>query len=181
MKEIILVKGNNMEEITKSVISLISTSLTENNIIIVPDRYSLIVESMLFDVLNISATFNIKVMGINKLAKSIIKECGLDDFSFTKEQSLLLVRRAISECADKFTCFKKQLSVGFCEEIFSSITQFKTNKLSSSDVREIAENSPSLSAKMTDLAMIYECYEKYLNGRLDSAEVLNVFENQIKL
>ena len=82
MNEIVLVKGNSLENISKKVISLIPNDLNQENIIVVPDRYSLIVESMLFDVLNISATFNIKVMGINKLAKSIIKECGLDDFSY---------------------------------------------------------------------------------------------------
>ena len=170
-----------MEEVTKKVISTISASDGFDHFIIVPDRYSLIVESMLFDVLNIEATFTIKVLGINKLAKQIIKECGLDDFSYTKEQSLLFVRSAINSVCDKFTCFKKQLSTGFSEEVFSSISQFKTNKLGVEDIKNLTQTeNVSMKEKLFDLALIYEEYEKLLNGKLDASEVLNVFENLVE-
>ena len=52
-------------EATKEVIKEIDyKNLNEKNLVVVPDSFSMQAESLIFDVLNIKATFNISVVGI---------------------------------------------------------------------------------------------------------------------
>ena len=70
-----IITGQKLIDISQSVISEINdkkNNLSSQNIIVVPDRFSLLAEKMVFEVLNIKSSFNIRVMGITSLAKEII-------------------------------------------------------------------------------------------------------------
>ena len=46
--------------------------LTKDNLVVVPDTFSMQAENLLFDVLGTKSVFNARVVGISKLASSIL-------------------------------------------------------------------------------------------------------------
>ena len=105
MNKITIVKGEYLLDVAKGVIKQIDATkndLSVKHLCIVPDRFSLITEKLVFDVLGISSTLNISVLGINKLAKQIIKQAGLNCLYISDEESKMLVRRAMQKTKKDF-------------------------------------------------------------------------------
>ena len=51
--------------------------LAYQNLVVVPDAFSMQAEELIFDCLGIKTAFNIKVVGISKLAGTILRESGV--------------------------------------------------------------------------------------------------------
>ncbi len=148
-----------------------------NNIVIVPDKLSLLTEQSIFDALNIDAYFNIEVMGISKFANKIIEKNNLKTFQCSNLESKLLTLQAIQNVSEEFKCFSKKFTLGFVDEIYSKIEQIKSSNCEISCL--IDENaSQGTKLKFEDLRLIYKEYEKLRNGKLDSGCLLSLF-NQI--
>ncbi|MEG1751487.1 MAG: PD-(D/E)XK nuclease family protein [Clostridia bacterium] len=148
--------------------------------VIVPDRFSLICEKTIMDVCNVSAVFNVNVMGITRLADKIVSQSQLNPIIVSKQQGILLVRKSILNVYKKFVCFKKNLSPSFCEEIFASISQLKANLISPETLKQEIKNEKALSKKLFDLATIYQEYQLQLAGRFDACEFLTLSETLLK-
>lgn len=178
--EINLFKCSDLEECSKAVISSISPlhkDLSENHLVIVPDRYSLVTENMIFDVLNISSTFNINVRGISGLAEIILEEQNIKSECISKQQGLLLVRKAIADTSSEFKCFGKHISMGFVEEIYESISQLKSSEVTLEKLEESSRLADGgLKEKLNDLFLIYKRYEELLGDKLDSSRLLQVLD-----
>ena len=87
MKEIKLIVADNFQDMNAGVISKINVKdLSFKNLVIVPDRFSLLAEKLIFKTLNIKAYFNIEVMGISDLANMVFKKLGLNIQFVTKEE-----------------------------------------------------------------------------------------------
>ena len=85
-----VIYGDKLVDIAQGVIKNIDNKnidLSEDNIIVVPDRFSLVAEKLVFKTLNIKSTFNIHVMGITALARKIISSSGLDCVYADAEES----------------------------------------------------------------------------------------------
>ena len=95
--------------------------------VVVPDRFTLQAEKLLFDTLKIKATFNINIVGLSTLAGKILKENGSEQLGAT--EGVLLVQKIMLEEKDNFVYFKKTNSI-LCEEIFKTIQQMKSSKIS---------------------------------------------------
>lgn len=143
--------------------------------VVVPDRFTLQAEKLLFDTLKIKATFNINIVGLSSLAGKILKESGLEELSST--EGVLLVQKIMLEEKDKFCYFKKSNSI-LCEEIFKTIQQMKSSKISPLQIKENAR-SKNLSSKIKDIKLIYEKYEEQRGQKLDSDDVIEVFAKTI--
>lgn len=102
--------------------------------------------------------------------------------SSTEKQSvsalgtLILVRLAIIRVQSKLKCFK-DINFGLCEEIKNTISLLKSAGISCEEGFNVS--SQGLKAKLEDIFTIYREYENLLEGRLDSAGLLN--ELEIKL
>lgn len=181
MNEICVVLGNNFKDVNNTAIKLIDyKSFGCQNIVIIPDRFSLLMEKQIFNTLNISSSINISVMGISRFANSVFEKLNADFEYVSKQESLLLVRRAIMNKQNKLTAFKNKISVGLCEEIFNTITQLKSNQINFGEIEKINELlSASEKNKLYDIAIIFEEYEKLLGEKLDSTKILTVLEKYI--
>lgn len=146
------------------------------NIIIVPDRLSLICEQKIFDVLGIDVYFNLSVMGISKFAKMIIKESGLDAIECSNLTSKLITLKAIQNVCNDFKCFSKKYTLGFVDEIYAKIEQIKSSGV---DINDLYDENASIGTKLKfeDLKLIYNEYENLRGDRLDSGTVLELFTN----
>ena len=182
--EINLFKCSDLEECSKAVISSISPlhkDLSENHLVIVPDRYSLVTENMIFDVLNISSTFNINVRGISGFAEMILNEQNISGEFISKQQGLLLIRKAIADTVSEFKCFGKHISMGFVEEIYESISQLKSSEVSLEKLDESVNLADGgLKEKLNDLFLIYKRYEELLGDKFDSSRLLQVLDKIIE-
>ena len=117
LKILIANRTGGLFEYSLSSIKPFIDDISKENIIIVPDKLSLITEQTIFSALNIDAYFNISVMGISKFAFKIIKENNLQFLECTAIESKLIVLNAIQNVKENFKCFSKNYTLGFVDEI----------------------------------------------------------------
>ncbi|MBE7074759.1 MAG: hypothetical protein E7376_02115 [Clostridiales bacterium] len=150
--------------------------ISKENIIIVPDKLSLLTEQTIFSALNIDAYFNISVMGISKFANKIIKENNLQFLECTAIESKLIVLNAIQNVKEGFKCFSKNYTLGFVDEIYAKIEQIKS---SNAKIEDLIDENATLGTKLKfeDIKLIYCEYQKLLAGKIDSGELINLFNS----
>ena len=138
--------------------------------IIVPDKLSLFMEKFLFEQLNISASFDIKINTLNRFAK---RNCDVDsDKQISKTGSLLLIHRVLNENIEKFKTFRsKAYSFSYAENIFNTISQLKASKINPNEMENFVSGNDELNDKIHDLALVYKAYEDLKAGLLDSSDV----------
>ena len=138
--------------------------------IIVPDKLSLFMEKFLFEHMNISASFNIKVSTLNRFAK---KNVYIDaDKQISKVGSIILIHNILNENINKLQVLKsKAYSFSYAEEIFQTITQLKASKISVDEMKKFTSNDVQLLSKVQDLSLVYELYENGKAGLLDASDV----------
>lgn len=138
--------------------------------IIVPDKLSLFMEKFIFEQLNISASFNIKVSTLNRFAKrnlEIDKACQI-----SKIGAVLLMHKILNEHYNEFKIFKnKAYSFSYAEEILKTINQLKASKIDSAEMQKFKSNNAQLNCKIADLALIYDYYQQEKAGKLDASDV----------
>lgn len=157
-------------------VGLFCDDLSFENVIIVPDRLSLITEQKIFELLNVDVYFNISVMGISKFASKIIKENNLNFIECTNLQSKLLTLKAIQNTKENFNCFSKHYTLGFVDEIYAKIEQIKSSNI---NIEDLSDDNASLGTKLkfNDLKLIYNEYERLRGERLDSGSLLSMFNH----
>jgi len=142
----------------------------ENIDIIVPDKLSLFMEKFLFERLNISASFKIKVSTLNRFAK---KTCNVEkNKQISKQASIILIHKILNDNIDKLEVFKsKAYSFAYAEDIFKTIGQLKASKIGFEEMKTFSSKDEQLSNKIKDLAYVYEQYELNKAGLLDASDL----------
>lgn len=151
-------------------------NLSFNNIIVVPDKLSLYTEQKLFELLNIPIYFNVTVVGISKLANKIISENNIKYIQCTELESKLLTLLAIQNTSKSFKCFSKKYTLGFIDEIYAKIEQIKS---SNCKIEDLLDDNANIGTKLKfeDIQLIYNEYEKLRENKLDSGELLNLYNS----
>ena len=177
MNKINLIVANNLADANKAVISKINIKdLTKKNLVIVPDRFSLLCEKLIFETLGVDAYFNIEVMGVSGLARQVFENFNKKFEYVDKLESKIIIRKAFLNVQNKLCCFLDGVTPELIDLIFNAIVSFKTNKVSPQDVLARATENNFLSAKLKDLSCIFFEYERILAGRLDGSNVLTKLE-----
>ena len=93
-----------------------------------PDKLSLFMEKFLFELMNISASFNIKVATLNRFAK---KKCVIaKEQQISKVGSILLINKILNDNIDNLKAIKSKVySFTYAENIFKTIIQLKASKI----------------------------------------------------
>ena len=138
--------------------------------IVVPDKLSLFMEKFIFEQLNISASFDIKISTLNRFAKRGLE---LDKSSqISKIGSIILIHKILNEHYNEFAIFKnKAYSFSYAEEILKTINQLKASKINYLEMKGFKSANLQLNNKIADLALIYEYYETEKAGKLDASDV----------
>lgn len=138
--------------------------------IIVPDKLALFMEKFLFEKLQISASFNLKVSTLNRYAKKrcvVAKENLISDVG-----SVLLIHKIMNDNINNLTTLKsKAYSFSYAENIMRTINQFKASKITHEEMEKFTSTNTQLQNKILDLALIYREYESNKAGLLDSADL----------
>lgn len=168
--------GNNTQNLFIQSLKMVEPFLhdiKQHNIIIVPDKLSLICEQSIFEVLNIDAYFNLEVMGIGKFVQKILASCQLDTLSYNTIECKFLTHIAIKNVCKDFKCFSKNFTLGFVDEIYAKIEQLKSSKVDICDLYD-PNASEGTKLKYNDLKLIYNEYQK-IKIKPDANEILEMF------
>lgn len=157
----------------KQVTQKAESDIFSNVIVLVPEPKSIAVERELLDNSTTGAFSNIFVYSFVRLLSRIGK---FDESEFiSKQTSVMILRKIILDNLDKLVCYKKTAkTVGFAEKIYDTIQQFKSSSYSLEDVKKLAKNSSgALKLKMTDIAFLFDEYEReLLSGLFDDCDRL---------
>ena len=193
-----VVIGNNFKDVNQTAIKMIDVKNFQNYII-VPDRFSLLMEKLVFQTLKITSTLNISVMGISRFAGMVFEKLGISYDIVSKQESLLTLRAVMIKLKPELKFFKNSdIGVGLCEELFETIAQLKANKISANDLLEVLPKTTNIEKtikksetvenifktlnqvdKISDIALIFDEYEKFLEDRADSTRLLTYLEEAI--
>lgn len=168
-----MIKVKNVSSLYSSLYAAVQyckDKLNEKIEIVVPDKLSLFMEKFLFEQLNIPASFNLKVSTLNRFAK---KNLDVDKTNqISKIGSILLINRILNENIEKFSVFNsKAYSFSYAENIFRTIGQLKASKITADEMLKFNSQDEQLKNKISDLAIVYEEYEKNKAGLLDASDL----------
>lgn len=170
--------GDKLLECTKSVLHDLKANYNnfDRHIILVPDRDTMQIESMLFDILDVESTFKVEVLSFNRL---VYKSLGIQD-TLDKQGGIVLINKICSENKNKLKFFgRAKNKIGFATNIYETIMQIKSSNISCDEL-EVNSDDTFLVDKMKDIAFIYKEYEKYLeSGLTDGFTKLNIFLDKI--
>lgn len=166
-----------LEEVVKRA----ESNLFDDYIVIVPETKSIAVEREILSLSKSKAVANIYVYSFVRL----LNRFGLvsQDKVVSKQTCIMIIKKIISENADKLMCYKKtSRSVGFAEKIYDTIQQFKSSEVFPEDLKKVALTcTKSLKLKLEDIIYLYEEYEKTLKDRFfDDCDKLNLLVNFAK-
>ena len=173
-----MTKGIDITSASEQVVADIAPFVScfeEDQTIIVPDRYSLITEKLVFEKLGISSTLNIKVMGINRFASLILQKQNAMPKSMSNNGALIALGKAVYEEKDNFNFFpKSNIDVSFLQQIKNTISQLKTSEVTPEQLEKLADD------KIHDIYLIYKNYEEKQKTGVDLADFLDVFIQNIE-
>ena len=164
-----LVVGNNLNKVFKNVVAKIenSSSLDLENFVIVPDRLSLFAEKEIFSILNLTSSFNIKVLGISKLQNYFAPKIE----TLLGDESRLLIYSILKE--NNFEFIKPSFEIA--TEIFKIISQLKSSNVLAGEFLKNAQ-----SQKLQEIGKIFEIYEAK-KTKADQSDILNNIANNLDL
>ncbi len=171
--EIKLITGATAFEAAKNTIKQIDVSdFDKQNLVVVPDSFSMQAENLIFDCLNIKSTFNIEVVGISRLASKIMRNYNIPFQRISALEEIFIIYKVVKECESQFKYFRK-CSLDFCRKILQIIKQFKACKIKPEQIKSTGETM--LDDKMSDLKLVYTRYEMELGQKLDLSKLLEFF------
>lgn len=150
------------------------------HIILVPDKFSLICEKLLLEIMPNKALFNVRVVSLTKYSGELLEKFGVKVKSqdvLSSGEILLLTQKAIENVQSQFKTFKKN-KISFCYEVSKLISQFKSSRVSPEKLNENAKGLVGL--KYHDLKLIYQEYQRLLGDKLDANERLNLLNEKFQ-
>jgi len=161
-------------------------SSDERFVVIAPETLSLSTEKRCLEESSRGVLTNVEVMSFVRLFNALSNGKYMQ---FSSQTGTMLVKKIILENLDQLVCFKKTArSQGFVEEMYATIQQLKSSKISPTDLQAMqGGKTVSLRLKMQDIIFIYSKYEEYIAdkwiddaGRLDALASLIETAPEIK-
>ena len=139
-------------------------ALGKNAIIIVPEQYTHQCEQAMLKKTGYICE-SLYVTSFNRLASRLISESGLYYKRADSCAKAMMVTRALTKCRQKLTYFKNaENHTGYIELFADSISEFKKGQIMPETLQVMSQEveNPVFSAKLSDIAQIYEEYNKLL-------------------
>lgn len=143
-------------------------ALGKNAILIVPEQYSHEREMQMLKITGYICE-SLNVTSFNRLAYKIISNSGLKRNRTDQTGKAMLLSRALSRCRSKLSYFKNCDShTGYIDLFLNAISEFKKGQVIPESLQVAANEikEPLLSARLTDIALIYDEYNKLLNDSM---------------
>lgn len=141
-----------------------SEALGKNAIVIVPEQYTHQCEQAMLKKTGYICD-SLYVTSFNRLAKRLISDSGLRHKVADSSAKAMMVTRAVTKSRQKLTYFKNaETHTGYIEFFSDAISEFKKGQIMPETLKVMAEEikNPIFSARLSDIAQIYEEYNKLL-------------------
>ena len=153
----------------------------QNIILVVPDKFSMNAEQLIFEYLKTNSLFNVWTTTLSRLEKKVLLgyENGLN--VLTKQSGTLLVGKIVLQNADKLLTYKKVCNqFAFAENMFNTINLLKSSGITPDELLLNIDNS-NFGNKIKDIYTIYNEYEKALGkDNLDTVTRYELFDKVSK-
>ena len=137
-----------------------------NNIVIVPDRFSLTIEKAILDKLGIAGSINIQVVSFSRLADLVlgnrINKC------LSPESAVMLMSKVIRDNIEKLQCYHNVGDIAlFAHDMYAAISEIRNNSISVDNLRQAREriSNQGVDKKTNDIILLYD---KYINELKDN-------------
>ena len=148
---------------------------TTDNLVVVPDKFSMNAEKMLFEYFGIDSLFNVHVVTLTRLVNKVLSGVLSREQILSKDSVQLLITKILLDNDDKFVALKNNASPQICEQFYNTIMQLKSSGISPEELFSKKENL-NLSLKLEDIKLVYSEYQNLTQGKMfDSADLLDVF------
>jgi len=179
-----LIYSNTKHGALVAILEKLKTNLPSNReqVVIVPDKFSLNTEKFIMEHLGLSSTTQINVTSLDRMADIYCKNLNLNYLS--KFGGIMLVQKILLDNSKQLNVFKKSYKYsGFCEDLFNNIMLLKSCNVTPQGLLNSAQNLDAFSKlKISEIAFIFQTYEDYLKERFyDSANKLTILKQQMQL
>lgn len=164
-----LVTGSTLYESVKNTFKNIDVKDINNEyFVVVPDRFTLKAEDLLFETLNATSIFNINIMSLTGLAKELLGKENIETINVL--DGVLLIQKAIKNLERKLIFYKNN-TPAFCYELLKNINQIKSCMILPEEL-VYTGNNEILKKKISDISMIYMEYQRLMGEKKDSSDLL---------
>ena len=138
----------------------------KRSILLVPEQFTSSTEARIYRELGDALSGMVESYSFTSLAEHILAvEGGAAVQTLTDAGRAVLVRRALEELQDNVHYYyRHRRSAAFCQMAAETIDELKSAGLSGQQLQELARDCGSESAKLGELALIFQGYESLLAG-----------------
>lgn len=157
----------------------------EHLILLVPEQFTLQSERDLIYKLQLAGIMRVEVLSFTRLARRVFDEVGGLSRTLLNEQGKhMVLRKMIDEVARQLTIYKKASGQeGFVPKLSELLAELKGQEIKPEALLKCVDGEGGLiiKQKITDVALIYEHFDRYLQGRyLDSEDYTSLFIEKIE-
>lgn len=164
-----LITGSTILESVKNTFKNIDVKDVDTEyFIVVPDRFTLKAEDLLFDTLGLSSIFNINIVSLTGLAKQILGKENIETINIL--DGVMLIQKAVQNLGDQLVFYKKSTPT-FCYELLKNINQIKSCMISPEELLYDG-NKEILKKKVQDIQLIYREYQRIRGEKKDSSDLI---------
>lgn len=175
--------GGKTEYMYQQVVKEAAEHPRRNYLVVVPEQFTMQTQRKLVDLSENHAIMNIDILSFQRLAYRIFDELGMKQIEILEETGKNLVLRKIAqEQEEKLTVLRGNMHrMGYIGEVKSLISELMQYNISPEQLQECITGeglSPVLTAKLKDVHVMYEEFQKFLEGNYITAEeLLHVLAN----
>lgn len=155
-----------------------------HTILIVPDQATLQTERTIIESLGVPGLIDIEAISFSRLGQRIFSECGGLTRKYIDDRGRhMLLAKIISESKDRLQIFgRASASQTFISMMAAQIAEFKQFNTRPEDLAGLSGDSKSLlHRKLTDIALIFERYEREIKGKYtDTEDQISLYTSKIK-
>ncbi len=155
-------------------------------ILLVPEQFTLQAERDLIQKLRLEGIIDVEVLSFTRLAHYVFNEVGgLSKIHINDIGKNMVLRRVLEEVKADLTIYKKSSGQeGFVAKVNELITELKqqniTPQMLNMQVGKLQDSS-LLRMKLSDVAIVYEAFNKYLESRyIDTEDHMNLLVEKIQ-
>lgn len=149
----------------------------KESVLIVPEQFTFENERLVLKTLGDKSALFVNVLSYTRLYDEIGKQIGgIAGTVLRDSDKIIFMNRTLKAIGDDLRIWGKYInSVNFAKTLLDTVGEFKINSVKPEDLVSAAERvkSPSLKAKLLDIALIYENYDAFVGEKfIDPADIL---------
>ena len=162
----------------REIANVVSKDAPAPSFLIVPEQATVTTEAALASLLPPSAPLSFEVTNFSRLANTVFRRTGgLSQSGVTKDSKLLLMWRALRECAPHLSSPPNLSDNGKIARLVDAVDELRLKGVSTRDLLRVSNElneDGALQRKLADFLLVNQCYRSYFeNGMTDTADDLS--------